>query len=103
MPILRRVALRIWLRGKKALLSLREFIVRSEVAEKMRSKEIADAYQNGYKVHQSAAREDETLRAWILRADYWDCEIPPWIDCSPADAGVGPGHASGCSRVRSKK
>jgi len=103
MPTLRRLALRIWLRGKKALLSMRKFIVRSQVAEKMRSKEIADAYQNGYKFHQSAAREDETLRAWILRAEYWDCEIPPWIDNSPADAGVGQGHASECSRVRSKK
>ena len=103
MPTLRRLAGRIWLRGKKALLSMREFIVRSAVAEKKRSKEIADAYQNGYKFHQSAAREDENLRAWILRADYWDCEIPPWIDNSPTDAGVGQGHASECSRVRSKK
>jgi len=103
MPALGRLADRIWLRGKKVLLSMREFIVPGAVAEKQRSKKIADAYQNGYKFHQNAAREDENLRAWILRADYWDCEIPPWIDNSPAHAGVGQGHVSECSRVRSKK
>ena len=71
---------RISRKGKKILLSMRGPMLRSAIADKKRDKEIADAYQKGYEFHQRAAKDDEILRSWILRANYWDCEIPSSIE-----------------------
>ena len=55
-------------------------MLRSAIADKKRDKEIADAYRKGYEFHQRAAKDDEILRSWILRANYWNCEIPSSIE-----------------------
>ena len=81
-----RFVTRISHKGRKILLSMRELILRS--ADKKRDKEIAEAYQKGYKFHQRAVKDDEILRSWILRAHYWDCEIPSSIDNSAVYNGV---------------
>jgi hypothetical protein len=77
---------RISHRGGKILDSIRGLLLRS--ADKKRDKKIADAYQKGYEFHQRAAKDDETLRSWILRANYWNCEISSSIDYFPVYNGL---------------
>jgi glycosyltransferase involved in cell wall biosynthesis len=40
------------------------------------SEVIAAAYEAGYVFHQKAFQESEILRAWVLRPDYWDAQVP---------------------------
>jgi glucosyl-dolichyl phosphate glucuronosyltransferase len=49
-------------------------------AEKSSATQVEDAmaaaYEAGYAFHQKAIRESEVLRAWVLRSDYWDAQVP---------------------------
>lgn len=48
-------------------------LAREEVALR---RNIAAAYQSGYVYHQTQVRESPQLLAWVLRSDYWDCQLP---------------------------
>ena len=76
----RRITNRVWRKGRRMVASLQEQMLPSARGDEQRRRKIADAYLNGYKFHQSVANDDDSLQAWILRADYWDCDIPPSID-----------------------
>ena len=50
----------------------RESIVSEEAAL---SRTLAVAYQTGYVYHQAQVKESPELLAWVLKPDYWDCQI----------------------------
>jgi glycosyltransferase involved in cell wall biosynthesis len=74
---LRRLAEWFLRHGRKVLLfPVWKVSSKSTDVDKSYSNKIAAAYRRGYEFHQGAAITDETLHAWILRSNYWDCEIP---------------------------
>ena len=40
------------------------------------TKRFKEKYQNGYNFHQNACRNNDILKNWVLRADYFDYQLP---------------------------